>query len=275
MSESVRDFYNRNAAQEWERLERPLGLIEFSSTLHLIGKYFPAPGRVCDIGGGPGRYTIELLRRGYRVTLLDLSEEEVALARTHLDRSGLTAGTLLVGDARDLSGLASASFDAALLMGPLYHIADSAGRLKALEELGRILKPEGIAILAYLNSWGIMKTLLIDAPHWYEDISVLRSMQAEHVFSAQQLTDFTGAYWSTPPAARKEIEAGGFEILAYAGAESFAGSLGEALARMVTDHPAAYINVVQVAAETCELPQYRDSTDHLHFVVRKPSSGAF
>ena len=38
--------------------------------------------------------------------------------------------------------LRSNFLDAALLIGPLYHIADSAGRLKALEELGRILKPE-------------------------------------------------------------------------------------------------------------------------------------
>ena len=34
-------------------------------------------------------------------------------------------------------------------------------------------------------------------------------------------------------------------------------------------NPQAYANVVQVAAETCELSQYRDSTDHLHFVVQK------
>lgn len=42
------------------------------------------------------------------------------------------------------------------------------------------------------------------------------------------------------------------------------------LAQLAAGIPAAYENVVQVAAETRELPQYRDSTDRLHLVVRKP-----
>ena len=35
-------------------------------------------------------------------------------------------------------------------------------------------------------------------------------------------------------------------------------------------NPLAYANVVHVAAETCELPQYRDSKAHLHVVARRP-----
>lgn len=271
MTGFVRDFYNRNAAQEWERLEHPLGRIEFASTLHLMDRYFPPQGRVCDIGGGPGRYTIELIRRGYQVTLFDLSEEEVRLAGVHLEELGLSAERLIVGDARDLSCFAPASFDALLLMGPMYHIVASDERMGVLHEITRILKPQAVAIVSYLNSWGIMRNGLIDFPHWYEDISVLRSMQGEHTFSAQQLQDFTGAYWSTPPAATEEILRSGLKIISYAGAESFASSMGEPLARMKLDHPAAYANVVQVAAELCELPQYRDGTDHLHFVVRAPA----
>ena len=37
---------------------------------------------MADIGGGPGRYTIELLKRGCSVTLLDLSPENIAVAQT-------------------------------------------------------------------------------------------------------------------------------------------------------------------------------------------------
>ena len=77
MSEVVKNFYNSNAKLEWERLDLPLCRIEFVSTLGLIDKYFPKRGRVCDIGGGPGRYAIELIRRGYAVTLLDISDDEI------------------------------------------------------------------------------------------------------------------------------------------------------------------------------------------------------
>src|SRR6267142_61604 len=140
MSQLLKAFYNANARVEWERLDLPLCRIEFLSTLRLIDKYFPKRGRVCDVGGGPGRYAIELLRRGYAVTLVDLSEEEIRLARVRLDELTLSAEQLLVGDAQDLSGLASDSFDAALFLGPLYHIVESEERSAALRELNRILK---------------------------------------------------------------------------------------------------------------------------------------
>ncbi len=270
MSEHVRNYYNRNAALEWERLGGPFGRIEFASTLHLIDKYFPSEGRVCDIGGGPGRYAIELARGGYRVTLLDLSEQEIDLARLHLSEQGLAAERLMVGDARDLTALDSQSFDAALLMGPMYHIVEAQERAGVLRELRRILRPRGVAILSYLNSWGIMRTGISDFPHWYGDISVLRSMQEEHVYLDEKLTEFTDAYWSTPEAAQKEIRRAGLELISYAGAEGFAGGMKPLVEQLAEARPDAYENVVQVAAETCELPQYRDATDHLHFVVRNP-----
>jgi len=38
MSKVLKDFYDSNAAVEWERLELPLCRIEFVSTLRLIEK---------------------------------------------------------------------------------------------------------------------------------------------------------------------------------------------------------------------------------------------
>lgn len=269
MSQFVKDFYNAYPAREWERLDAPLCKIEFVSTLRLIDKYFPRQGRICDIGGGPGRYAIELIRRGYAVTLFDLSEEQVRLARVQLDNLGLSAEQLMVGDARDMSVLASESFDAALLMGPMYHIVEPAERAGVLRELVRILKPHGSSIVAYLNSWGIMRTGIVDLAHRYQDISTLRSMLNEHTFTGQSLSGFTECYWSTPEAALAEVEKADLKVVSYAGAEGFVGGMGPLLERLSADNPEAYANVVQVAAETCELEQYRDSTDHLHIVARK------
>ena len=269
MSQFVRDYYNDHAAREWERVDMPLSKIEFVSTLRLIDKYFPKQGHICDIGGGPGRYTIELIRRGYAVTLFDLSEEQIRLAGKQLDALGLVAKQLIVGDSRDMSALASESFDAALLMGPMYHIVEPPERMGVLRELARILKPHGTAIVAYLNAWGIMRTGIVDFADWYRDISTLRSMLNEHTFTGQSLPNFTDCYWSTPVAALDEVKKAGLEVISYAGVEGFAGGMRPLLERLAADNPEAYANVVQVAAETCELAQYRDSTDHLHIVVRK------
>lgn len=269
MSQGVKDFYNSNATLEWERLDLPLCRIEFVSTLRLIDEYFPRQGRVCDVGSGPGRYSIELIQRGYAVTLLDLSDEEIRLARAQLDKLGLSAERWVIGDAQDMSTLASETFDAALLLGPMYHIIEPEKRAMVLRELSRILKPKGTAIIAYLNSWGLIKTGIVDFPNQYRDISILRSMLGERAFTGQSLRNFPECYWSTPEVALDEVGKAGLELISYAGAESFANGMGSLLERLAADNPEAYANVVEVAAETCELKQYRDSTDHLHIIARK------
>lgn len=241
----------------------------FVSTLRLIDKYFPKQGRICDVGGGPGRYSIELIRRGYAVTLFDLSDEGIRLAHTHLLKSELSAEQLIVGDAQDMSALASGSFDAALLLGPMYHIVEPEKRANVLRELTRILKPEGTAIIAYLNSWGLIKTGIVDFPNQYRDICTLRSMLGEHTFTGQSLKNFPECYWTTPEVALGEVKKADLDVISYAGAESFANGMGVLLKGLEADNPEAYWNVVEVAAETCELQQYRDSADHLHIVARK------
>jgi S-adenosylmethionine-dependent methyltransferase len=94
----VREFY-KDAQKEWDRLDIPLCRIEFASTLALIDEYMAGAAKtVADIGGGPGRYTIELLKRGCSVTLLDLSPENIALAQMKIAELGLCADQALVGD---------------------------------------------------------------------------------------------------------------------------------------------------------------------------------
>lgn len=269
MSGIVKKYYDSHAAQEWERLNDVKCKIEFVSTLRLIDKYFPKQGRVCDIGGGSGRYTIELAKRGYQVTLFDLSEEEINLARTQLEQAGLQAERLIVGDARHLNQFTLGLFDDALLMGPMYHVIDARERQSILRQLKDVLKPGAIAIVAYLNSWGLIRTGIVDFPHWYRDLSKPRSMLHELTFEGQTLSDFTECYWSTPQAALKEVQEAGFKVVSYTGAEGFASGMRPLLEKLSVEDPEAYTNVVQFAAETCELSQYRDSTDHLHIVIQK------
>lgn len=269
MSGFVKKYYDSHATQEWERLDDVQCKIEFASTVYLIDKYFPKHGRVCDIGGGPGRYTIELARRGYQVTLFDLSEEEIKLARINLEQAGLQAEKLLVGDARHLNQLDLGGFDATLLMGPMYHVIDARERMDILHQIRDVLKPGGVVIVAYLNSWGLIRTGIVDFPHWYRDISKPRSMLHELTFEGQALSDFTECYWSTPEAALREVREAGFKVVSYAGAEGFASGMKPLLEVLSVKDPEAYANIVQFAAETCELSQYRDSTDHLHIVIQK------
>lgn len=268
MNQVVKDYYNTHAENEHNRLDMPLSKIEFISTLRLIDKYFPRQGHIVDIGGGTGRYTIELIRKGYLVTLFDLSDEEIRLASIQLDKHGLSAERLIIGDAREMGMFGSDIFDAALLLGPMYHIAEPKDRAKVLQELKRILKPQGVAIIAYLNSWGLLKSGIAELPHLCKDIAFLRSMLDEHTFVGESPYSFTESYWSTPKVALQEVKNAGLEIISYAGAESFASGMGGVLKKVARDELEAYNNIVEVAAEMCELEQYRDSTEHLHIVAR-------
>lgn len=269
MSEVVRGYYDREVEREWGRLDRPYRRLELVTTLHLIELHFPSSGHLADIGGGPGRYTVELLRRGYRVSLVDLSPCTVAFAEAKLAELGLQAEAVLCGDARDLGTLPDDAFDGALLMGPLYHIVDEDGRAQALGGLRRILKPGAPAVVAFLNPWGILRSGLFEFPAEYSRLDHVRALLGDLVQAGEQEA-FTEAAFLTPPRALDELRAAGFDVVNYAGAEGFAAGMLDELERIAAADPIAYGNVLRLAAETCELPQYRDATEHVHAVVRKP-----
>ena len=269
MSDVVRGYYDREVEREWGRLDRPYRRLELVTTLHLVSRCFPGQGHLADIGGGPGRYTVELLRRGYRVTSVDLAPRAVAFAQAKLAELGLQAEAVLCADARDLAVLPTEAFDGALLMGPLYHIVDEGGRAQALAELGRILKPGAPAVVAFLNPWGILRAGLAEFPDAYRKFDDVRALLTDWVQTGEQRA-FTEAAFLTPPRALDELRRAGFDIVTYAGAEAFAAGMLAELEAMAGTDPVAYANVLRLAEETCELPQYRDATEHLHVVVRKP-----
>jgi ubiquinone/menaquinone biosynthesis C-methylase UbiE len=270
VSQVVRDFYNASPSHEWERLARPYRRLEFVSTMYLIEKYFPPSGHVVDVGCGPGRYSVELMRRGYRVTLVDVTEGLLDIAKEQIAAEGLKAEAVVRADACCLDFLPGESIDAALLMGPLYHLVKPEDRKQALFETRRILRTGGVAIVAYLNSWGILRSLLTEVPAYYKDLDVIYNLTREYTQVGYQKGGFTEAYFTVPPAAKADLESAGFEVVSYAGVESFcSGSLDPVKAIHDSD-PEAYRNILKVAAELCEAPQYRDSTEHLHFVLRKP-----
>ncbi len=267
MSEIVRRYYDERVDAEWERLESPYRRFELLSTMRLIDEYFPKAGRVADIGGGPGRYAVELLRSGYRVTLVDLSAKAVAFARERLEEENLRAEGVHCADARDLSDLGTSSFDAALHLGPMYHIVSADDRKVALRELHRILKPGAPAIVGFINPWGVLRSGLTEFPDLYADYDVVKRL-ADTYFQEGEQRAFTEAAFITPPRALRELRDAGFAVVTRAGVEGFAsGALGP-VTEIAKASPSAYETIRRLVDETCELPAYRDCTEHLHVVVR-------
>src|SRR5919199_4266218 len=123
--DAVRAYYAAFGEREWQRLINPDdGAVEFTLTKELLARYLPSSGRILDLGGGPGRYTIWLAQRGYQVVLADLLPELLAIARTQIADAGVSqqVEAIVEADACDLSCWPSASFDAILCLGPFYHL---------------------------------------------------------------------------------------------------------------------------------------------------------
>lgn len=266
MSEIVREYYNKNAIMEWGRLTNPYSNIEFQTTLHIIEKYFLKKGEVLDIGSGPGRYSIELLKRGNKVTLYDISEEELKIAKQNIEKENLSAVDYICGDCTDLHRFKDNSFDMVLVMGPMYHIHSEDKRLDILKHIKRILKNDGIALVAYLNGLGIVKSILHEASSEYSDISNIKGLMNDKTWNKEEA--FTETYTVTPKGGIKEIKSLGFEIITYFGAESFASGIHHEVIRMANEEKEGYKNLIELCKQTCEMEEYRDSTEHIHFIIK-------
>jgi len=120
--------------------------VEWVRTCELLARWLPpAPAKILDVGGGPGRYAKHLTNQEYAVTLYDL-------VPVHVDQAAARGIDAHVADARHLP-VTDASADIVLLMGPLYHLPEPADRAKALAEAVRALRPGGVLVAAALSRW--------------------------------------------------------------------------------------------------------------------------
>jgi tRNA (uracil-5-)-methyltransferase TRM9 len=107
-------------------------------------------GRLLNVGCGHGPDFIPF-RKGYELHGNDVSGRMLELAQKYAEKYKLSV-SLVKADARRLP-YADNTFDRAIAVATYHHIEDSAGRLEALRELKRVLRPGGEAFITVWNRW--------------------------------------------------------------------------------------------------------------------------
>jgi SAM-dependent methyltransferase len=163
----IADSYNNSVGDEDERLI--LHQLEYDLTWRYLTRYLPPTGSILEIGAATGRYTLELCRRGYSVTAVDLSAALLERCKLRLEAAQLHEQVqLVVADARDLHAIPTTTFDAVLLMGPLYHLIFEEDRRQALRQATDRLRSGGLLFSAHLSRMGVFGDLMRRMPAWIE-----------------------------------------------------------------------------------------------------------
>jgi SAM-dependent methyltransferase len=270
----VRGYYNEFGEREWARLENPAdGAIEFAVTCHALANHLPPEGRVLDLGGGPGRYTLWLAERGYRVVLADLSPPLLAIARAKV--AGSTSGehieAIVEADACDLSRWSDGAFDAVLALGPFYHLPEPAERDRAAAELHRVLRPGGVAFVALMPRYAFLRRTIAspDERHHLAD-SIFVSRVLEHgVFVNDLPGRFTGGYGVRPAEVAPFFERHGFVTRTLLACEGIVPDLQDALSQIQASDPVAYHHALDLILRTAADPSILGMSAHLLYIASK------
>jgi ubiquinone/menaquinone biosynthesis C-methylase UbiE len=238
LDEVVRHY---ERGHEEERLVGGIAELELVRTREVLRRHLPAPpARILDVGGGTGVHAAWLLADGYDVHLVDLTPGHVDRALGQLQGRGLTGE---VGDARQL-GAGDASYDAVLVLGPLYHLHERADRVRALAEARRVVRPGGVVAAAAISRFasmfdGLVRGFLFEPE--FRTIARRDLADGRHANPDDRPHWFTTAYFHRPEELADEMASAGLTTVEVVGVEGLAGWLEHLDARWADDGDRAVI----------------------------------
>jgi len=234
-----------------------------------LKRYLPKHGHLLDAGGGPGRYTIELAKLGYDVSLLDLTPELLEIAKQHVTKAGLQAKVRRItqGVVYDLSRFCDDTFDAVICLGgPLSHVVNRVRREKAIDELARVAKKSAPVFVSVIGRPAVLVTELIRLPHEIELEIFPRLRDTGDYYGGY---GFAPCHFYTPNEIRKSFEKKGIDVIEMVGLEGLASGHPRETNRLFRKHPKAWKIWWQTHLKTCTDPVSVGISEHFLLICRK------
>ena len=264
----IESWYDDKAQQEWQRLDNHR--TEFAVTMRVLKDHLPPPpADVLDIGGGPGRYAIELTKQGYEVTLSDVSSRCLESARKRADEAGVQFASVVQADAEDLRRFEDRSFDAVLSMGPLYHLLETEQRRRAVVEAARVLNSNGVVFAVFITTFGVLRYAAKLNPEWivkHGDDLLATGLPADSLEDGS----FPG-YFIHPDEIPPLMAHGGFEMLDLVGCEGVVSQIEERINELGGELWDAWVDINYRVGHD---PTLHGAADHLLYVGRKGRAGS-
>jgi ubiquinone/menaquinone biosynthesis C-methylase UbiE len=277
LSEIVRKYYDENAEKEWGRLvSDAYHKLEFIVTMHFLDKYLPKNGLVLDAGGGPGRYSIELAKKGYEVVLQDLSPKCLELAMKEIEKAGIKGKVKKIaeGSITNLSEFRDRSFDAVLCLGALSHLIEKKDREKATSELIRVTKKKAPIFISVIGLYGVFRTVL-QKPQIRDELTrpshkemFLHGVHKSAWHKHESYQGFPDAYFFHPTELKELFESHGVETIEMVTCEGLSSHLQEETNIIYEDEKKWKI-WLDTLLRTCNDPLILGLGEHFLYIGRK------
>jgi ubiquinone/menaquinone biosynthesis C-methylase UbiE len=267
----LREYYS--SFSEWDRLGSPAGSLEFEKAMQILDRYLSASCHVLDIGGGPGRYAIELARRGHRVVLADPSLALLAQARERIAGSDVQDRIESIDEAsaEDLGRYPATTFDAVVAFGPFYHLLSEPERSRAAKELWRVLRSDGLAFVAIVPRLSAITGLIERAARFPDQVTPesIRRVAETGVFRNAARVGFQEGYYPASGEVEQLLGQAGFEVLTTISLRSIAYRI-EAELRSITG--TMRVEAERLLASLSTMPEIVATSGHALIIAkRRPS----
>jgi ubiquinone/menaquinone biosynthesis C-methylase UbiE len=256
--QAIVDSYTESS--EITRVDRSFdAAIMFQIERWFIERYLPDSGTVIDVGGGPGRFAVEIAKLGRDVVLTDLVPKHIEQAKQLAKKQGVSDKIVdyRVMDIRDLSAFGSGEFSMAVCYGMLNYTLD--WDVHVLSELGRIVQQGNPILISAMGLYGAVRYVwaqgrIMDPFYRDRERKVLET--GVNAFRRPCRKFYTAA------SLRVAAEKAGLRVLEVAGTPAIAACLGQEIDNARQD-PETWAYVIETEKELCTVPGLVDTEQHI------------